>query len=113
MSEFQLFGSDTGTEIHNRKHGPGPIGTRSVTGVNGMPYCIWPPEGIRQKCCDHCAAHKMVCTIGGIQVSNRKWWDWSGEERLWSKKKSWVEVEAEAELERSRTGGWRQEVSAA
>src|SRR5882724_7629867 len=53
-------------------------------------YCVWLPEGVWQKSCDHCAALKMVCTISGIRVS---------------KKKSQVEVELEAELEGSGTRG--------
>ena len=32
---------------------------------------------------------------------------------MWLKKKSWVEVELDAELVGSGTGGWRQEVSSA
>jgi len=74
---------------------------------------MWPPEGIQQKSCDHCAGQKMVCTVGGIQVSNQKWQDQSGGEGLWPKKKSWVEVGSDAESEGSGTGGWRQEVSSA
>ena len=58
-------------------------------------------------------AKKMVCAIGGIQVSNRKWWDKSGAEGQWPKKKGWAQVESDAELVGSGTGGWRHEVSSA
>jgi len=72
---------------------------------------MWPPEGVWQKSCDHCAAQKMVCTVTRIWVSNWKWQDQSGGEGSWPKKKIQVEVGSDAELERSRTGGWRQGVS--
>jgi len=35
-------------------------------------YCVWPPEVIRQKSCDHCAAQKLLCAVEGVRVSNRK-----------------------------------------
>ena len=54
---------------------------------------------------------KMVCTVSGIRVSNQKWWDWSGGEGSWPRKKIKVEVESDVESEGSGTGGWRQEVS--
>ena len=71
-------------------------------------YCIWPPEGVRQKSCDHCVGQKLPCTIDGIQVSNRKRWDRSREEGSRPQKKSRVEVE-ESELESDGSGedGWR------
>jgi len=79
-------------------------------------YCVWPPEGVHQKSCNQCAAQKIVCTVAGMWVSNRKWWDQSGAEGLQPQKKSQVEVESEAESEWSGLGGrkdqgWRQEVS--
>src|SRR5882724_11860505 len=71
-------------------------------------YCIWPPEGVQQKLCDYCAAQKMVCTVSRVRVS--KWKQWELVEKGKPKKKSWVEVELEAELEGSGTRGWKQEV---
>ena len=53
----------------------------------------------------------MVCTIAGIQVSNWKQRDQSGEAGLQPKKRSRVEVGLDAESEKSGTGGWKQEVS--
>ena len=54
----------------------------------------------------------MVCTVGEIQVSKWKQWDWSGE-GSWPKKKSQVEVGLDAESDKSGTGGWKQKVSSA
>ena len=73
-------------------------------------YCMWPPKGVCQKSCDHCACQKMVCTVGGVRVSKWKQWDQSGEGSQ-PKKRNWVEVVLDAESERSGTGGWKQEVS--
>ena len=71
-------------------------------------YCIWLPEGVRQKSCDQCVAQKIPCTIDGIRVSNRKRWDRSGGEGSKPWKKSRVEVE-ESELESDGSGEdrWR------
>jgi len=55
----------------------------------------------------------MVCTVGGIWVSNWKWQNKLGREGQWPQKKSRVQVESDAELVGSGTGGWRQEVSSA
>ena len=71
-------------------------------------YCLWPPEGVRQKSCDHFPAQKIVCAVDGIRVSNQKQQDRSGAEgsRLW--KKSRVEVEdLDVESEWSRLGSWK------
>src|SRR5882724_12465235 len=81
-------------------------------------YCIWPPEGVRQKSCNKCMAQKIPCTVNGVWVSNRKRWDRSETGGLWHWKKSQVEVESEGESEWSGLGGrrdqdWRQEVSSA
>jgi len=54
---------------------------------------------------------KIVCTVSGVWVSKQKWRE--PVEKGKPKKKSWVEVESEAESEGSRTGGWKQEVSSA
>ena len=36
-------------------------------------YCVWPPEGGRQKSCGLCSFSKVVCTVNkGIRVCNRK-----------------------------------------
>src|SRR5882724_7212998 len=62
-------------------------------------------------------AHKIVCAVEGVRVSNRKWQDRSGVEGLRPQKRSRVEVEeSDEESEWSWLGGkkdrgWRQEVS--
>ena len=79
-------------------------------------YCVWPPEGIHQKSCDQCMAQKIICMVAGVRVSNQKWQDWVEAEGSQPRKRSWVEVESDAESEWSGLGGrkdqgWRQEVS--
>ena len=69
-------------------------------------YCLWPPEGVRQKSCNHCAVQKIPCTVDGVQVSNRK--HWSRAEGSWPWKRGRVEVEeSELESDGSREDGWR------
>src|SRR5882724_2465082 len=69
-------------------------------------YCLWPPEGIRQKSCDHCAAQKSPCVVDGVWVSN--WKHRSRAEGSRPQKRSRVEVE-ELELESYGSGEdrWR------
>ena len=70
-------------------------------------YCLWPPEGAHQKTCDPCAMQKSPCTIQGVQVSNWKWQKQLGAEGLRLQKKSWVEVEEDAESDGSGASGWK------
>jgi len=73
---------------------------------------MWPPEGVCQKSCDHCAGQKMVCTVGGVQVPNGNS-RIGQEERGHSPRKRAGRVGSDVELEGSGTRGWRQEVSSA
>ena len=78
--------------------------------------CLWLPEGIQQKSCNHCTVQKILCIVDSIQVSNQKWWDRSEVGGLRPRKKIWVEVESDVESEWSGLGGrrdrdWRQEIS--
>jgi len=69
-------------------------------------YCLWPPEGIQQKSCDHCTAQKIPCMVDSIWVSN--WKHQSRPEGSWPWKRSRVEVEeSELESDGSREDGWR------
>ena len=54
---------------------------------------------------------KIIGTVDGVWVSNWKQRDQSGGAGLRPKKRSWVEVGLDVELEKTGTGGWRQEVS--
>src|SRR5882724_12150967 len=74
-------------------------------------YCMWLPEGVHQKSCNHCTVQSIVCTVDGIQVSNQKQRDRLGAVGSWPKKRSQVEVGSDAESEKTGTGGWKQEVS--
>src|SRR5882724_10001684 len=53
-------------------------------------YCLWPPEGVCQKSCNHCAAQKIICTVDGDWVANWKWRDHP--EGLRPQKKGQVEI---------------------
>jgi len=50
-------------------------------------YCLWPPESVHQKSCNHCAARKMVCLVQGEWVSKRKHWEPSEKGKSCSHKK--------------------------
>src|SRR5882724_1101484 len=111
---------DTRTENQKQVEQPGTNGEWSCDRyLQHRSYCIWPLEGVRQKSCDQCAAQKIVCTVSGVRVSNRKRRDRSGPEGSRPQKKSRVEVEeSDAESDWSGLGGkkdpsWRQEVSSA
>src|SRR5882724_8327262 len=111
---------DTGTENRKQVEQPGTNGERSCDRcLRHRSYCIWPPEGVRQKSCDQCAVQKIVCMVAGVRVSNRERRDRSGAEGLRPRKKSRVEVEeSDVESDWSGLGGkkdqsWRQEVSSA
>src|SRR5882724_5765733 len=69
-------------------------------------YCLWPPEGIWQKTCDHCTVQKIPCMVDSVWVSNQK--HWSRAEGSRPQKRSRVEVE-ESELESDGSGEdrWR------
>src|SRR5882724_12186184 len=120
VSSSILSGIDTGTENQKQVEQSGTNGERSCDRcLQHRSYCIWPPEGVRQKSCDQCAVQKIVCTVAGVRVSNRKRQDCSGAEGSRPQKKSRVEVEeSDAESDWSGLGGkkdpsWRQEVSSA
>jgi len=71
---FFFLGICSGTETRNRRSNPGPMGSSPATGANGTGHTVsvWPPEGICQKSCNHCAAQKIMCMVNGVQVSNWK-----------------------------------------
>src|SRR5882724_6652446 len=94
VSSGILSGIDTGTENQTQVEQSGTNGERSCDRcLWHRSYCIWPLEGVRQKSCDQCAAQKIVCTVTGVQVSNRKRWDRSGAEGSWPQKKIQIGVE--------------------
>ena len=85
---------DTRTENQKQVEQPGTNGERSCDRyLRHRSYCIWPPEGVLQKSCNQCVVQKIVCTVAGVQVSNRKQWDRSGAEGSWPQKKIQIGVE--------------------
>jgi len=97
-----LSGSDTGTEIHNRKNSPGPTGNRYV--LVQMAWVILhlaTRRGVPKSCDIVQPRRSFAPSLGsGIQTEVL---GAGGEGRPW--KKSWVEVDSEAELEGTGLGG--------